>query len=49
MNVEEFYQKALLERDFKADAAQRRAVDRLQQCYDDWVHYKAQRSSSAFW
>ena len=46
MNVEEFYQKALLERDFKADAAQRRAVDRLQQCYDDWVHYKAQRSST---
>ena len=45
MNVEEFYQKALLERDFKADAAQRRAVDRLQQCYDDWVQYKAQRSS----
>ena len=46
MNVEEFYQKALLERDFKADAAQRRAVDRLQQCYDDWVQYKAQRSST---
>ncbi|KQQ31946.1 ATPase [Duganella sp. Leaf126] len=46
MNVEEFYQKALQERDFKADAAQRRAVDRLQQCYDDWVRYKAQRSST---
>lgn len=46
MNVEEFYQHALQERDFKADAAQRRAVDRLQQCYDDWVNYKAQRSST---
>ena len=41
MNVEEFYQHALEERNFKADAAQRRAVDRLQQCYEEWVAYKA--------
>jgi cell division protein ZapE len=46
MNVEEFYQNALKQRDFKADAAQRRAVDRLQQCYDEWVAYKGQRSST---
>ena len=46
MNVEEFYQHALQKRDFKADAAQRRAVDRLQLCYDEWVAYKGQRSST---
>ena len=46
MNVEEFYQNALKQRDFKADPAQRRAVDRLQQCYDEWVAYKGQRSNS---
>jgi cell division protein ZapE len=45
MNVQEFYQHALEQRDFKADAAQRRAVDRLQQCYDEWVEYKSRRSN----
>jgi cell division protein ZapE len=37
MNVQEYYQHALTERGFKSDAAQQRAVDRLQQAYDDWV------------
>jgi len=46
MNVQEYYQHALTERGFKSDAAQQRAVDRLQTAYDDWVHYKAQRSSA---
>jgi cell division protein ZapE len=46
MNVQEFYQHALTQRDFKADEAQQRAVDRLQLCYDEWVDYKAQRSNS---
>src|SRR5579872_1985750 len=46
MNVEEYYQQALTQRGFAADAAQRAAVDRLQRCYDEWVAYKAQRSSS---
>jgi cell division protein ZapE len=46
MNVQEFYQHALTQRDFKADAAQQRAVDRLQACYDEWMGYKAQRSNS---
>ncbi|MDC8760776.1 cell division protein ZapE [Janthinobacterium fluminis] len=46
MNVEEFYQSALLQRDFKADPAQRRAVDRLQCAYEEWVGFKAQRSNS---
>jgi cell division protein ZapE len=46
MNVQEYYQHALTERGFKSDPAQQRAVDRLQQAYDDWVTYKAQRSST---
>jgi cell division protein ZapE len=46
MNVQEYYQHALTERGFKSDAAQQRAVDRLQQAYDAWVDYKAQRSST---
>ena len=46
MNVQEYYQHALTERGFKSDPAQQAAVDRLQQAYDDWVQYKAQRSSA---
>ena len=46
MNVEEFYQNALQQRDFKADEAQRRAVDRLQRGYEEWVAFKGQRSNS---
>ncbi|TFW28570.1 cell division protein ZapE [Massilia horti] len=46
MNVQEYYQHALTERGFKSDPAQQRAVDRLQQAYDEWVAYKAKRSTS---
>lgn len=46
MNVLEYYQHALSERGFKADDAQRTAVDRLQIAYDEWVAYKARRSST---
>ncbi|HEY0662108.1 MAG TPA: cell division protein ZapE [Lysobacter sp.] len=46
MNVQEFYQHALSQRGFKPDDAQQRAVDRLQQAYEEWVHFKSQRSSS---
>jgi cell division protein ZapE len=46
MNVQEYYQHALKERGFKSDPAQQRAVDRLQQAYDEWVAYKSKRSSS---
>ena len=45
MNVHEFYQEAIDKRGFQVDAAQKRAVDRLQQSYDDWVAYKAKRSN----
>jgi cell division protein ZapE len=46
MNVQEFYQHALTERGFQSDAAQQRAVDRLQRAYEEWAHYKSRRSSS---
>lgn len=45
MNVEEFYADALAQRGFAADDAQLRAVARLQRAYDEWVAFKARRSS----
>jgi cell division protein ZapE len=45
MNVREFYENALAQRGYKSDEAQQKAVDRLQQAYDEWVAYKAQRSN----
>ncbi|NML59523.1 cell division protein ZapE [Massilia sp. RP-1-19] len=46
MNVQEFYQHALSQRGFKSDEAQQRAVDRLQRAYEEWGHFRSQRSSS---
>ncbi len=46
MNVQQFYDDALATRGFRADAAQRQAVARLQCTYDEWVTYKSQRSST---
>lgn len=45
MDVREFYEHALAERGYQPDSAQLRAVDRLQQVYEEWRAYKAQRSS----
>jgi cell division protein ZapE len=45
MNVRQFYEHALEQRGYQSDEAQRRAVDRLQQAYDEWVAFKAQRSN----
>lgn len=46
MNVIEYYEHELKTRGYASDAAQRAAVDRLQQCYGEWVAYKARRSSA---
>ncbi len=46
MNVQEYYNNALAQRGYKPDEAQQRAITRLQQCYDEWVEYKSQRSST---
>jgi len=45
MNVQQFYQHALEQRGFQSDAAQKKAVDRLQRAYEEWAHYKSRRSS----
>jgi cell division protein ZapE len=45
MNVQEFYAHELQTRGYTSDAAQQAAVDRLQQCFDEWAAYKAQRAS----
>jgi cell division protein ZapE len=46
MTVREYYEHALSERGFIADAAQNIAVDRLQRAYDEWVGFKSKRSTS---
>ena len=46
MDVRQFYDHALSERGYRSDEAQQRAIDRLQQSYEDWVAYKAKRSTS---
>ncbi|MES2538023.1 MAG: cell division protein ZapE [Pseudomonadota bacterium] len=45
MNVQQYYEHALAERGFTADEAQYRAVERLQQAYDEWVEFKSRRST----
>ena len=45
MNVLEYYQHALAERGYQSDPAQLAAVERLQQSYDQWVAYRAKRST----
>jgi cell division protein ZapE len=46
MNVQEFYEHALTQRGFTSDAAQQRAVDRLQRAFEEWVEFRAKRSST---
>lgn len=46
MNVQEFYVAELANRGYTSDPAQQAAVDRLQQCYDEWSSYKARRDSA---
>ncbi len=46
MNVLQYYESALNERGFRPDAAQRKAIERLQRYYDDWVRFKEMRSSA---
>lgn len=45
MNVQDYYKKTLAERGYQTDAAQQRAVDRMQVFYDEFVEYKKARSS----
>lgn len=38
MNVIQYYEKTLAEKGYKPDAAQVKAIERLQKFYDDWVN-----------
>jgi cell division protein ZapE len=44
--VRQAYEAELKARGFQSDPAQRRAVEALQRCADDWAAYKAKRSSA---
>lgn len=46
MNVRDFYESALAERGYHPDAAQEKAIARLQTFYDDWVLFKSRRSNA---
>ncbi|HEY9531759.1 MAG TPA: cell division protein ZapE [Burkholderiales bacterium] len=45
-DVVSLYQQHLDKRGFVADPSQRRAVDRLQQLYEEWTAYKARRNTA---
>ena len=46
MDVVEVYQQNLQRRGFVSDSAQWRAVERLQQLYEEWSAYKARRNTA---
>ena len=46
LDVVALYRKSLAQRGFVSDAAQWRAVERLQRLYDEWSAYKAQRNTA---
>jgi len=46
LDVVALYQKSLAQRGFVSDSAQWRAVERLQQLYDEWTAYKARRNTA---
>ena len=45
-DVRSLYQEHLGKRGFVEDPAQRRAVERLQQLYEEWTEYKARRNNA---
>jgi cell division protein ZapE len=45
MNVLEYYEQALIDRDFRPDRAQLAAAQRLQCYFDEWVGFKQARST----
>jgi cell division protein ZapE len=46
LDVVSLYERNLAQRGFLPDASQRRAVDRLQQLYEEWTTYKERRSNA---
>src|SRR3954463_1722376 len=46
LDVVALYRESLAKRGFVSDAAQWRAVERLQRLYDEWIAYKARRNTA---
>jgi cell division protein ZapE len=46
VGVRALYEATLRERGYVSDAAQRRAVDALERCENEWIDYKARRSNA---
>jgi cell division protein ZapE len=46
VNVREYFDNALSQRGYLPDEAQKRAVDRLQRYYDEWVRFRSIRSNA---
>jgi cell division protein ZapE len=46
LTVLDYYRRTLERRGYVSDAAQMRAVERLQRLYEEWTDYKARRSSA---
>src|SRR4249919_4160157 len=46
LSVIDLYHRALERRGFQSDSSQLRAVERLQQLYEEWSAYKARRSTA---
>jgi cell division protein ZapE len=46
MDVNEYYAQEIQRRNYQPDAAQRAAVARLQQCFEEWQTYKQRRSNA---
>ena len=46
LSVVDLYHRALDRRGFRSDSSQLRAVERLQQLYEEWSAYKARRSTA---
>ncbi|MEO7057224.1 MAG: cell division protein ZapE [Caldimonas sp.] len=46
MGVRELYERTLVERGYRSDPAQLRAVQSLERCENEWADYKARRSNT---
>lgn len=46
MSVRSLYEQQLVERGYRADPAQLRAIDALERCENEWVEYKARRRNA---
>jgi cell division protein ZapE len=46
VSVRQLFEQTLAERGYTADAAQRRAIDALERCENEWIDYKSRRRNA---